>query len=326
MNRIPLQSLNDYLTQENYVLIVGLGFDQRCLSILRSFPKNKVERYIGIINGAWKAINKNNIDEFKLVTDGSPLIIGEESLSIINIADEVNCFLANLSDQEKQCLAIDVTSFSHELLVILIGILRKNELLNKAILLYLGASKYSFNTQEEAVWLSRGIVSIRSILGFPGIMLPSKKLHLIVLVGFEVERAKEVIVQYEPTSLSIGLGNRDESVSDTLHDTNKFFFDKLSLFVNEQIPYNLDVQHFEFSCIDPHKTKDKLLEHIATINNRLDKNIVICPLNTKLSTVGASLAALQSPEIQICYAEPEEYNIDGYCIPGNEVAIIKITE
>lgn len=31
-----------------------------------------------------------------------------------------------------------------------------------------------------------------------------------------------------------------------------------------------------------------------------------------VSTVGVVLAALEHPEIQICYAEPEEYNTDGY--------------
>jgi hypothetical protein len=47
-------------------------------------------------------------------------------------------------------------------------------------------------------------------------------------------------------------------------------------------------------------------------------------LNTKLSTVGVALAAIENPEIQICYAEPEEYNTDGYSKPGKEVTVISL--
>jgi hypothetical protein len=51
----------------------------------------------------------------------------------------------------------------------------------------------------------------------------ARALQLIVLVGFEVERAAEVITQYEPSSLSIGLGKKNQSISDGHHDNNKYF-------------------------------------------------------------------------------------------------------
>jgi hypothetical protein len=142
------------------------------------------------------------------------------------------------------------------------------------------------------------------------------------MAGFEVERAAEVINQYEPSSLSIGKGGRDQSVSILHHEQNKYFFNKLNSFVNDQDTYHHNVKHFDFSCINPFDTKRQLLEHIAEIKTTSDVNIVICPLNTKLSTVGVALAAIENQEIQICYAEPEEYNIENYTEPGDEVTIV----
>ncbi|MGZ3634319.1 MAG: hypothetical protein ACXVAJ_08355, partial [Parachlamydiaceae bacterium] len=304
MSKILLENLKEYFTKDNYVLMLGLGFDQRYLSAFNSFPKEKAIQIIGISNvSSNELLNKQNITEFNKLSGGNVPIIGENARSILDIADGLFKYISSALQVSEQHLVIDITSLSHELLVLLIGILHNLKAMDRFTLLYVGASAYSFNTSNDNVWLSRGVRSIRSVLGFPGIMLPSKKLHLIILAGFEVERAKETIVRYEPASLSIGLGRRNESVSAAHHQKNKFFVEKLNLFVREQDTYCQDIQHFEFSCIDPQKTKDELLSHIATLEESEDRNIVICPLNTKLSTVGVALAALEKPEIQICYAE-----------------------
>ena len=55
-------------------------------------------------------------------------------------------------------------------------------------------------------WLSKGVKEIRSVLGFPGEILPSRKNHLIVLTGYEYERAKTIIDILQPYSLALGFG------------------------------------------------------------------------------------------------------------------------
>jgi hypothetical protein len=326
MNKILLENLKEYISGNNNILMIGLGFDQRCLSVLHNFPLGKAKQCVGISNAAWSDFNKIYINEFSKVAGEKAQIVGENALSILDIADNLRDYIATLTKLPDHSIVIDVTSLSHELVVILFGILNSLDLLEKVTLLYVGASEYSFNTSSDTVWLSRGVCSIRSILGFPGTMLPSKKLHLIVFAGFEVERAKEVIMQYEPSSLSIGLGHIEQSVSKNHYDKNKLFFDRLNSFIKDQDEYNQDIQHFEFSCVNPYETKRQLLEHIKNLKNSSDKNIVICPLNTKLSTVGVALTALEKPEIQICYAEPEEYNTEGYSKPGSEVTVISLKE
>ena len=70
-----------------------------------------------------------------------------------------------------------------------------------------------------------------------------------------------------------------------------------------------DVDIFEISCINPILTKKRIQEQIDKYPNY---NVVIAPMNNKISTLGASLLAIEMPEIQICYSSPNIYNVDGY--------------
>jgi len=323
MNKILLENIKGHFVGEGYILMIGLGFDQRCLSVLNNFPQDKVAQIVGVLNAPWSDFNNTHISEFKRLSNNAAIVVGESALSVLDIADDLGRYISSIDVSTKK-LVIDITSLSHELVVIIIGVLHNFNIMDKVTLLYVGAAEYSFNTQNNAVWLSRGVKTIRSVLGFPGVMLPSKKLHLIVLAGFEVERANEVIIQYEPSSLSVGSGHKEQSISETHYKNNKIFSERLNSFINEQDVYTQEIRGFEFSCIDSYKTKEQLLEHIADLKKDMDKNIVICPLNTKISTVGVALAAIESPEIQICYAEPEEYNTEGYSKSGTEVTIISL--
>lgn len=322
MLKVNLEDMGMQFGGSNYIFILGLGFDLRCLTALNHFPREKIAQILGISNVGWGVNNERAFVEFNRIAGDIGVEVGREASSIIELADALVASIKPITDCPDNLLVVDVTSFSHELLVVLLGLLYSMGVEDKVTLVYVGASDYSFNTQDDAAWLSRGVRSIRSVLGFPGTMLPSKKLHLVVLAGFEVERAAEVIGRYEPSSISIGLGNRAQSVSDTHHDKNRLFFDRLTEFVREQDAYAQDIDHFEFSCVDPLVTKQQLLSHIESLKKAGDKNIVICPLNTKLSTVGVVLVALENPEIQICYAEPDEYNVEGYSKPGSEVSIV----
>jgi len=325
--KLPLKELSQNLLGSDYVLLGGLGFDQRCLEVLKNFPRERTVNIIGISNIGSAKFSQNNISAFRELAGPNSVVLGEDAKNIIEIADEVSMCINNiLKVRSPKSLLVDITAMSHELLTVVLGILNSKDILNKITLLYVGASQYSFNTKDNEIWLSRGVKDIRSVLGFPGTMLPSRKLHLILLAGFEVERAAEVILRYEPTSLSIGKGARTQSISEKHHQDNKLFFDRLNEFLAQQSFYNEKINHFEFSCVDPVRTKNDLLKHINELPGSQERNIVICPLNTKISTVGAALVAIERPDIQLCYAEPMEYNADGYVKPDEQVSIIDLSD
>lgn len=325
MYKIPLRQLPNEFRTFTGSLIIGLGFDKRCLSVLSNFPRNTKSEFIGVSNAGWNEQIQENIDSFRKLVGPDCLIVGSGAKNVIEVADQLFQRLTTALADSDTKLLIDITSFSHELLVLLLGMLHELGGLDRTSLIYVGAAAYSTNTASDAMWLSRGVKDVRSILGFPGTMLPSRKLHLIILAGFEVERASEVILRYEPASISIGLGSKEHSISASHHSKNKEFFEGIASFATSKNYSTDEVSRFSFSCISPTKTRDQLIEHIQEIGGFSHKNIVVCPLNTKLSTAGVVLAALKHPEIQICYAEPEEYNTDGYATPGDEATIATLS-
>lgn len=318
MTKILLSELEKSLPMGKFILFVGLGFDERSLSVLKNIGASSPHKIFGLLNPVRIGTPQTNYQEkFLEISGAGAEIIGSDCSSIIEAVDVVQARLQNV-DMVDVDLVLDITSLTHELLVALIGLLASEDLLSRVTLLYTGAAEYSFNTSDDQAWLSRGVVEIRSVLGFPGVMLPSKKLHLIIMAGFEIERAVEVIRRYEPATLTIGYGSKLHSVSEKHHNANKGFAAEIEALLTQQDGMSNDLHHFEFSCVDPYATKEDLMSYISQAQN---ENIVICPLNTKLSTVGAALAALELPHVQICYAQPAEYNVSGYAKPGESVTV-----
>ena len=213
---------------------------------------------------------------------------------------------------------LDITTFTHEHLLILMALIRNHGLPCQVLLGYTGAAEYSTNTDEESVWLSRGVGQVRSILGYPGDMAPSRRLHLIVLVGFEVERARTLIEIMEPSKLSLGIGAQEKSISSRHYARNERFRNRLQEFQMRQLQTQTEVDKFTFSCVDPDEARDAILLQAAKYP---EFNTAVCPMNTKISTIGVGLAALQDPRLQVAYAAVAEYNEAGYSTPGEEVRV-----
>lgn len=320
MNRqIHINSLAQEIGAHPFRVLLGLGFDQRSRWVLNALLVAKPIEIIGILNVGWDVVNSSSYRYFQGIARENAKVVGENCQSVLELADAISMIVQTF-DQRVRTI-VDITSMSHELLSVLIAILRSKSKLEHTVLCYTGADRYSFNTPADEMWLSRGVSSIRSILGFGGEQLPSKKLHLVIPVGFEVERAMEVIATYEPAVLSLGIGRREESVSLAHHDANLNFFTRLESFVRGQENTCEKVSQFEFSCIDPFVAKADLLEHLEKFQ---DFNTVICPLNTKISTVGIALLCLEQPAFQLCYAQPLEYNTDGYATPSDVIRVIDI--
>ena len=173
-------------------------------------------------------------------------------------------------------------------------------------------------------WLTSGVSNIRSVLGFSGILYPSKKLHLIVISGFEVERALQIIQELLPSKVTIGYSPVKDSVDPILADKNKKSALNIQKLIRETKESISDVDIVELSCIDPFLLNTQLEELLQSHHNSEEFNTIIAPLNTKISTIGAGLFALKHPEIQVCYAEVEQYNHD-YASPSDQVIKFSIS-
>lgn len=320
MNKYTHNEFSDILKGKSIDLFISsASFEDRCFvtaNLAKDFkPKksvffyNKNEADIIIINSEKLTAAISHSYRISLNSD-SPVYNYVKLLFFVN---------NELKNFQLPNILIDITTFTHETLLVLLRILEiKKHLLGNIFMSYVGASEYSFNTQnDDEKWLSKGIKDIRTIIGYSGFTVPTKKNHLIVLFGFESERTQKIIEQYEYDFISLGFANIDESIQ---NNHQKINCERHSNLLKE----NPKANKFNFSLVDPYQTEKDILNYLSLEKFR-DLNTVIAPLNNKISTIGAGLAAIKNQNIQLSYAKPNIYNTEGYSKPNFDIYMHEIT-
>lgn len=320
-DKILLNQLSARFENGVDIFVCAASFEERCRSIAAGVA-GKVRHAIVVRNR--ESLSSSELEAVKL----RELFEGRSREVILSLSSPVESanVLANevinqVCSADNSKVFIDITTFTHEQLLILLGLIHARAPSADIALGYTSAGEYSTNTTVDDVWLSRGVTNIRSVLGYSGLLSPSKRLHLMLLVGFESERAQTIIERMEPAHISLGIGNEAESVSAKHFATNDKFYKKVHDFVGQQLSTATEIDTFRFSCIDPLAARDAILAHTAKYS---DFNTVICPMNTKISTVGAGLAAFVEKRLQLIYALPLEYNEKGYSTPGTSVSVFEL--
>ncbi len=232
---IPISELRNNLDSVIGLFVCPVSFDDRCLAIADSLDTNNVENCLLIWNEDYRDAVSHNLEKLKCRFGARVTEIVLSTKEPLRSADELRSdVLSRIVSSEKE-VVIDITSFTHEHLLIFAKLLFDGNITTTVKLIYTGADKYSTNTSDEDVWLSKGIDSIRTVLGYPGLMLPSRHLHLLTLVGFEAERAQDVVIAMEPKQLTLGRGRKTQSVTDSLHQTNVTFHNRVGEFVKKTI-------------------------------------------------------------------------------------------
>ncbi|MCO8242962.1 hypothetical protein [Haladaptatus sp. AB643] len=220
------------------------------------------------------------------VVMGSWLEADEQLFSIRDSFEE-------LTDRDSLDITIDVTSFNRESLLVSLNILYSlvNDVNTR--ILYVSPAKYGD-------WLSKGHRFVRNIIGFGGIQSSNKPTLLILLTGFETDRAKNVIEEIEPAETLVGFGD---------NPTERSFLEKNKQ-EQEKLLARQDTVSFQFSADSIEKSQSQIEKLLKKHNQAY--NVVICPMSTKLSTLGVWKAARKYPEAQVVYSLPIEYNIKDY--------------
>ena len=256
-----------------------------------------------------------------------------EKLGVRNV-DYVNRFSSHSlwswtwSVAERACtpgcdLLIDITCLPRELLgMLLFAVSIKRFVIGRISVAYVSAPEGGYATQnvdllESQQWLSKGVSTVRSIVGFPGTFRSEKPSHLVILAGHELDRISKIIEYVEPSHLTI---NGEQEKSSTVVGAGE-----LSRKVAAKLRGRIQVPKIgdiEFSSSSIAGVFESL------INAELEKsgeNISLAAMNTKLSFVGAALFALFQRTVRMIYAVPQEYNTL-YCQGVGESHQFDITE
>lgn len=320
--KVKVVDVREKLPEVIDLFVASTSFESRCLTLAGEISE-KVKSALLVSNIEYKKSAESNTQKFKKLF-GEMVEDVELSLSSpTSSADKLRSLvIGKMQKLNSGTVFIDVTTFTHEQLLILLALIKLSSFSCDILMGYTGAGEYSTNTDTESIWLSRGITKVRSVLGYPGRLLPTRKLHLVILVGFESERARGLIELMEPDKISLGVGRREQSYSESHFERNQAFFRNVGEFLQRQSLTQIDVAQFEFSCVDPIDTKNDVLK---VVSQNSSYNTVICPMNTKFSTLGAGLAALVEDHIQIIYAQAAEYNVKGYSTPGDTATIFPLS-
>jgi hypothetical protein len=313
--KIALSDLSNALPTVIHTFICCASYEQRSLSIPLSVRPDQVQEAIICFNDDFaESVGANHstlMSHFGSRSRGVTLRQSEPMYGM----DHLQEALPNDLDSPPRTVVVDSTTFTHEGLLTLFRLLASYLRLTDVLhIVYTPASDYAFNSADPEKWLSRGLKEIRSVLGFPGRLVPGRRLHLVVLVGFEVERARLLIDACEADVVSLGSG-RDATDSKQAHlPRNTESLRQLSVLYPR-------FRKFEFSSVDPVDTDQVLAEQVSQFP---DHNTIIAPMNTKLSTIGAALFALRNRQIQLCYAPAITYNIPAYSRPHDFCLAIEL--
>ena len=307
----PLIDLKDEYDGAIDLFICSASYEERCKSVAKHLNLDSIKNVLIAKNFAYLDMVENNYLELSSLFASKNSLLAIDSNNPIKTADEIINKLSPYGSSEKsQHVVIDVSTFTHESLLILFAIgryiFRSNDTID---FIYSTASDYSIGDNPDNTWLSKGVKEVRSVLGYPGNLVPSRKTHLVILGGHEEYRAYGLIKELEPSLITIGYGDRLEESTAPHQTTNEKKVERLRSLVG-------DVISFEFSCYDPLLTEKKIGEILRNINGSY--NTIIAPMNTKISTLGAALYSIKNQEVQLCYAQPEIYNYKKYSKPGKD--------
>lgn len=295
------------------LFICSASFEARCLSISEHLDPERVGHVVIAMNRRFEAVIQRNYDRLR------DRFAKKETTVVVDSVDPVFT-TRNIVEAVRSCrrpgrlrVVIDITTFTHEALLILFRVCDRAFTGSTSVdFVYASAEEYSLGDEAGQKWLSKGISEVRSVMGYPGALAPSRKSHLVILAGFEDYRALSLVRELEPALVSIGYGDRSEHGTRAHQEANEKNVVRIRRLIGNLVG---TVQEFVFSCYDVVGAERAILEVVA---DKTGYNTVLAPMNTKMSTLGAGGAALRNETIQICYAQADMYNVDRYSSPGSE--------
>lgn len=318
INKIFLSELRNTLPNSYDLFICSSSFENRCLSIASNISIEKVKSAFILYNrDFFQYINTNKTKLLSIFGEKGQQVEVSSSDPLITADNLDDNLTAAMHNSPVSSILLDITTFTHESLLILMRLLQLRCPEAKITCTYSNASEYSAGDDKSHKWLSVGIGEVRSVLGYAGNIVPTRKTHLILIVGYEYKRAIGIINAIEPNSLALGYGRSDNATTEKDKEANEHY----SQLVEQMATSYSNITRFEVPCNDPYKTCTELQQQINKFN---DMNVLIVPMNNKLSTIGAALAAFSNQDVQICYAPALSYNYSNYSVPGDKCYVFNL--
>ena len=321
--------INQHILNKYDLLICSASYEDRSISFAYNCPDGKVSYALVCHYQEYNEQVDKNLTSLRSILTAKNVQYDEAKLSHIDPIASVDTvilkFHALERDKRLGNVLIDITTFTREMLLILLRVF--HDLFPRTHVSYVYSNAEDYDPQAEdnkttidQKWLSKGITEIRSVIGYPGNLQPTNNTHLLIIVGYEYDRALSIISELEPSSLSLAFGRSHSFTTEGdlsgKHYGAKEHFDELTSSALAYFPEE-KFHVFEVSCNSPVKTKAEIEGHLHSIGVRKEQhNIIVFALNNKPSTLGVGLYGIDNEDVQLCYAPALLYNYGNYSKPG----------
>jgi hypothetical protein len=192
----------------------------------------------------------------------------------------------------------DITTMTHEMLLIIVAAADEIVTPWKDLqLVYNVAGQYSGDDEPAKKWISQGIHEVRSVVGYPGDWSPGEQTTMVALPGLDPERMRRMVEEIEPEQLIVGIACPVGGHHAWTAEKNRE--------IAEQLLTTRNGTTFDYPALDPFATIDAVIRVLRDVKS----NVLLAPLNSKISTAAVGVLARMQPEWQVCYAPAFIYNI-----------------
>lgn len=287
-------------------LVSCLSFEERSLVVPELLAGTRLRRWLCILNEDIETdITEAKKRATELAADAGISIefLNASKRDPVILADSMVLAAATVSN--NLTWIADITTMTHEMLFVIVA--AADEIVEPWTdlkLVYNVAAQYSGDDETHSKWISRGIREVRSVIGYPGSWSPGEPTTLVALPGFDTERMRRLVEDVEPDRLIVGIAFPTGGRHPWSAEKNRL--------IAERLLATRDGHTFDYTALHPFAAIDAVLAQ----SRDLTGNVLLAPLNSKISSVAIAALARRRSDWQICYAPALVYN-PNYATPSD---------
>lgn len=282
-------------------LVSCISFEDRSLVVPEALSQSNVTRWFCIenmdIETDVSAYRQRAIELAKLMGVEIEFLNASKRHPMILADTMANIGLRLAGAPDGMAWIVDVSAMTHEMVLVVVA--AADELIpewNDVEFIYNVAGQYSDDEKADQKWVSRGILEVRSVVGYPGDWAPGDPVILVALPGFDMERVRRIVEEVEPDYLLVGIAH-------PTNDHHLWSYEK-NRKISEDLLGTRRGRLFEYSALDPYAVINAVLKE----TNEISGNVLLAPLNSKISTVAIGALSRRMSNWQVCYAPAIIYN------------------
>lgn len=275
------------------VIVTVASWEERFILGLEGLIKNTQSKYVLIFSYAeYDPWSKDNIEAASELCKVNNVTLVSHKLNFATPLKTWKTVIPAVEEiiKKQTTVTLDISTMPREVIWIICDLLN-----TKAVKV-----QYAYHRPKEYAedWLSRDPGTPRFVYKLSGVCKLGLPTTLVILSGFDVERAKQLVRFYEPEALIIGLqvGSQYENLKRN-RSKHKDGFSR-----------NKEIKWFDVDGFFLEKSMDALETCIGEIVNK--SNVILTSLGPKISSLAILKYHLKHPQTSIAYAPSNEFNKD----------------